>query len=258
MPFLKAILHPYAADCPGTQKNNWGTKMNKLIIGGVLLMLNTAPQAVAGVIANGDFADCSYSGWAKDTDGFGDVSVMDDFTIASGPDCAAQLLVDAGNTEAWFANTLFQNIALNSSEQYRLNVDLSVGSELSSADNGFIADYFVVAFGDGSGRYFGENGQPGNVFSADIDGNSRYSLDIMLDNTLSSFADLTLEFQLLIGFDEFGSDLAGSFLQVDNVSVTAISDDNVTVSAPSQALLLGLGLAGLALVNRQRSAGGRQ
>ena len=80
----------------------------------------------------------------------------------------------------------------------------------------------------------------------------------MLDETLSAFTNLSLEFQLLIGFDEFGSDFGGSFLQVDNVSITAVGDDNIAVSAPSQALLFGLGLAGLVFANRQRSTGGDQ
>jgi hypothetical protein len=232
--------------------------MNKLMIGGVLLLLSAAPQAMASVITNGGFTDCSYNGWSKDTDGAGDISVLDDFTITSGPNCAAELLVDAGNTEAWFANTLFQNISLNSGEQYQLNVDLTAGSEFSSGDNGFIADNFVVAFGDGAGSYYGADGQLGSVFSADIDGNTSYSLNIMLDETLSAFTNLSLEFQLLVGFDELGSDFGGSFLQVDNVSITAMSDDNVAVSAPSQVLLFGLGLAGLVFANRQRSTGGAQ
>ena len=93
--------------------------MNKLMIGGVLLLLSAAPQAMASVITNGGFTDCSYNGWSKDTDGAGDISVLDDFTITSGPNCAAELLVDAGNTEAWFANTLFQNISLNSGARRR-------------------------------------------------------------------------------------------------------------------------------------------
>lgn len=79
-----------------------------------LLSLN----ANASLIQNGNFDTCDYTGWEKDTDGLGDVSLGNDFEMGGIPThCRAQLNVDyfdaAGDpfgfpvSEAFFANTLF-------------------------------------------------------------------------------------------------------------------------------------------------------
>ena len=231
--------------------------MKQLKFGCLLLLLGIAQLSYASVITNGSFDNCSYSGWMKDTDGFGDISTQNDFMLSAPPGCAAIVNVDSFNTDAWFANTLYQDINLQSGQQYQFTAELSVNSELTSSDFGFIADYFFVAFGDGSGKYLDESGALGSVLNADIDGAASYSIDIMLSETLSSISNLTLEFQLLIGFDQFGSDFGGSWLQIDNVAITP-SNANMQVNAPSHALLIGLGLAGIFFVRKHRKSGGEQ
>ena len=96
----------------------------KLTTGLTLLTLCLASSSTFGAaIVNGNFSSCDYSGWSKDTDGFGDVSTGNDFSIINNAgDCSASINVDhfdpAGNImgiavdEAFFANTLYQELDL--------------------------------------------------------------------------------------------------------------------------------------------------
>ena len=221
----------------------------KTLILSCLIMLATASQHVsAAIISNGSFDDCSFNGWMKDTDGAGDISASDDFSIADNGNCAARLQVDGSMTEAFFANTLYQAITLTQGQSYVLRFDLMVGSELTSNTDGFIADYFAVAFGDGSGNFLNADGTAGTLIQADIDGEASYSVEVALSDMLTSLQNLTLEFQLLVGADEFGSiDFGSSFMQIDNVSVTAVSE-------PFSLSLVALSFLGLVGASRHRQS----
>ena len=225
--------------------------MKKSTLACLLLALTSAQQAQANLISNGNFSDCSFSGWQKDTDGVGELNVGNDFQQIGAPDCAAQLTVDGAQTQAFFANTLYQNVDLMADTQYSLSFDLNVDSELTSQDQGFVADYFVVGLGDGTGTYYNANGTLGSLLEADIDGAQSYSFDVMLDDMLASWDALTLEFQLLLGADASDmTDFGASFLQIDNVAINPVN--MAAVSEPLTFALFGLGLAGIAASSRTR------
>ncbi|MBT80594.1 MAG: hypothetical protein CL587_09425 [Alteromonadaceae bacterium] len=219
----------------------------------LFIILLSPGELFASVISNGDFATCDYTNWSKDTDGFGDISVLDDFTMTGSPDCAAVINVDSGTTEAFFGNTLFQNISLQSNMVYELSFDMNIGSELSSLNQNFVADSVIVGFGNGSGSLFDETGQEGFLFETDIDGSSTYSITLVLSDALTLLNPQTLEFQLLIGFDAFGSDSGASFMQLDNISLTGTS---TTVDEPLTSALFGVSLACLLFSARTRAQRG--
>ena len=213
-------------------------------------------QASANAIINGDFATCDFSGWQKDTDGFGDVSVLNDFTIVSSPDCAASINVDYGdtNTEAYFANTLYQELDFTaaSDSTFLLTMDFMVESELGSVDPNFIADYFIVGLFDGIGSYYDHTGALGFlVADTYINGSESFSLSFNLDNWFVNQTGWSLDFQLNLGADLFGdTDQAGSSLIINNVSLTEVPSQ--AVSAPGTVSVFALGLLGLML---RRKAG---
>lgn len=226
--------------------------MKKSTLACLLLALTSAHQAQANLISNGDFSDCSFAGWQKDTDGAGELAAGNDFQQVGAPNCAAQLTVDGPETQVFFANTLFQGVDLMADTQYSLSFDLNVNSELTSQDQGFVADYFVVGLGDGSGAYYNENGTLGSLLEADIDGAQSYNFEVMLDDMLASWDALTLEFQLLVGADAMDmTDFGASFLQIDNVAVNPVN--MASVSEPLTFALFGLGLAGIAAGSRYRT-----
>lgn len=215
-------------------------------------------QALATAIVNGDFSSCDYSGWQKDTDGFGDVSVRDDFTmVGSSPNCAASINVDYGNTEAFFANTLYQELdftaAINST--FLLSMDFMVDSEFTGLDPD-TADYFTIALNDGLGNYHNEYGALGFLVAGTIDGAESFNLSFMLDNSFVNQTAWFLDFQLSLGADNSGfTDFVGSSLILNNVSLSEIPSR--AVPAPSSVVLLALGFVGLMLRKKTSSYAGQ-
>lgn len=212
-------------------------------------------QAMASAIINGDFATCDYSGWQKDTDGFGDVSASDDFTmVGSSPNCAASINVDYQNTEAFLANTLYQQLDFSAANDstFLLTMEFDVNSVFSDVDAGFIADYFVIGLFDGLGSYYDETGALGFlVADTDINGSDSYSLSFNLDNWFVNQTGWSLDFQLNLGADFDGNtDFGGSSLIINNVSLTEVPSQ--AVSAPGTVSVFALGLLGLML--RRKSA----
>ncbi|WDE09976.1 PEP-CTERM sorting domain-containing protein [Thalassomonas haliotis] len=209
-------------------------------------------QARAAMITNGNFADsCSLDGWHQDTDGFGDLGGGDFAVSGISPGCTASIRVDYQDTDVFFANTLFQQLDLTGAENSRflLTLDFSVDSELSSADSGFIADYFAVGLNDGSGSYFNETGAAGYLLApVDIDGLSVFNLSFELSSEFANQSGWFLDFQLGIGADSSGaSDLAGSSLAINRVSLAEIAAE---VPEPMTLMLFAFALAGLSTVRR--------
>jgi hypothetical protein len=226
-----------------------------------LLTFNTH----AGMIINGDFSSCDYSGWQKDTDGAGDISFGNDFEIdASGSNCRAAVNVDyfdpAGDpfgtpiSEAWFANTLYQELDLtgNADSTWALTIEFEVGSEGTSQDPFFVPDYFLFGLNDGLGNYHDQTGALGFLVNpTDIDGSFRDYLTFELDSSFTNSTGWFLDAQLNVGVDQFGMpDGFGSTLYVNEVTFTEIKAPVTGVPEPSTLAIFGLGLLGL--VNREK------
>ena len=209
-----------------------------------LLMLYL-PAVNAAILENGDFSTCNFAGWERDTDGAGVIASGNDFSInGTAPSCEAVISVDYTDTEAFFANTLFQFLDFSSagSGPLTLSMDIEVNSELSDIDNSFIADYFVISFFDGI-NFYSNTGSTGSLFEADINGLASYTLSFLLEPSLTSISNLSLDFQLLLGADDDGfTDLGGSTLRINNVSIT---ENRVPVPAPSGVILMMISLAAL-------------
>ena len=208
-------------------------------------------QVMATAIINGDFATCDYTGWQTDTDG--GLSASNDFTIVgSSPTCAASINVDYQDTEAFFANTLYQQLDFTaaSNSTFMLTMDFMVDSELSSLDPDFIADYFIVALFHELDGFFDHTYNPGFlVADTDINGSDSYSLSFNLANDFVNKTGWSLDFQLNLGADSFDdTDFGGSSLIINNVSLTEVPSQ--AVSAPGTISVFALGLLGLMLRRR--------
>ncbi|WJG11207.1 hypothetical protein [Aliiglaciecola sp. LCG003] len=225
--------------------------INKLSFLLTFILITTTLNVQGAMITNGDFSSCDYSGWNKDTDGFGDVSMSNDFVIEGiAPNCQAVINADYLDTEVFFANTLFQSLDLTAmaSSQLILSFDIMVTSQMNSQDQGFIADYLVIGLNDGLGNLYDENGQLGTLFDADVDGENTYQLTYNLAASLLNQSGWYLDFQLNIGADNNGfTDFAGSSLYIDNVTL-----QEVKVSAPQSLSLFCLSLCGLLLSRKKR------
>ena len=127
-----------------------------------------------------------------------------------------------------------------------------VESELSSLDQEFIADYFIVGLFDGIGSYYDHTGAMGYlVADTDINGSDSFSLSFNLDNWFVNQTGWSLDFQVNLGADLDGfTDLGGSSLIISNVSLTEVPSQ--AVSAPGTVSVFALGLLGLML---RRKAG---
>jgi len=232
----------------------------------VISILMLTSSASAAMITNGSFDTCDYTGWGKDTDGFGDVSLGNDFEIDGAPSsCRAAINVDyfdpVGDpfgfpiSEAFFANTLFQELDFSGSvgSSFELKVGFEVDGEGQSILNGadFIADYFLFGLNDGTGNYFDENGNLGFLIGpTDIDGNMSEEFTFEIDTSFLNQSGWYLDFQLNLGFDnQTGfTDAFGSTLFINNVSLTEIQAPSIP--EPSTIAILALGIA--ALVNRKK------
>lgn len=240
----------------------------KLTTGLTLLAISLASSnTFAAVITNGDFSSCDYSGWNKDTDGFGDVSAGNDFSVLNnGTQCSAQINVDhfspAGDftgtaiDEAFFANTLFQELDFSAATDstFSLEIDFSVDSELASVDPSFIADYFVIGLNDGTGNYYDGAGELGFLYEpTDIDGAFNQVLTFELDNSFANQTGWFLDFQLNIGIDDFGfSDAFGSSFALNSAFLTEVENTTVSASAPATFGLLSLSLIGMFTQRKRR------
>ncbi|MEP1448872.1 MAG: PEP-CTERM sorting domain-containing protein [Paraglaciecola sp.] len=215
-------------------------------------------NAFGGAIVNGDFSSCDYSGWQKDTDGFGDVSLGNDFgMVNNGSDCSASINVDhfdpAGDfngtplDEAWFGNTLYQELDFTGAADstFSLEIDFALDSEITSNDPDFIADYFLIGLNDGLGNYYDQTGALGFLYApTDIDGAFSQILSFELDSSFVNQGGWFLDFQLNIGVDAQGfSDAYGSTFILNSVSL--IENTSQSVPEPAALSLFSLGLIGL-------------
>jgi hypothetical protein len=224
---------------------------------GILLLFSVSTSA--NLINNGDFSSCDFSGWTKDTDGFGEVSAGNDFEVLdNGKVCSAVINVDyfetAGDdfstplSEAFFANTLFQELNFTGSagSSFELTIDVSSSSESDSNNSSFLADYFLIGLNDGTGNYFDENGDSGFLVDpTDINGLFTNTYTFTIDSSFLNQTGWFLDFQLNLGFDGFTglTDGFGSSLFVNEVSLVAIPDEANEVNAPATIYLLSLFIA---------------
>jgi hypothetical protein len=225
-----------------------------------LLIASLVVQAThAGIISNGDFSTCDYSGWETTTDG--GAGLASDFLIENnGTSCSAEMQVDhfspsgdpfgAPINNAWLNNTLSQSLdftgALTST--WLLSIDFSVESELTSADSSFIADNFFFGLIGADGKYRDENfAEQFLLDSTEIDGAFSDILTYELDNTFTNMSGFFLDLQLNVGADSFGwTDAYGSSLFINNVSLVENLANTVPVPEPTNLVIFALGLAGLA------------
>lgn len=236
-------------------------KIIKTAIVATILILSSS--ASAAMITNGSFDTCDYTGWGKDTDGFGDVSLGNDFEIDGAPSsCRSAINVDyfdpTGDpfgfpiSEAFFANTLFQELDFSGSSgsSFELTVGFEVDSQGQSTVIGidFIADYFLFGLNDGTGNYFDQNRNLGFLLGpTDIDGNMSDEITFEIDSSFLNQPGWYLDFQLNLGFDnQTGfTDAFGSTLYINQVSLSEVK----AVSEPTVLSLFVLGILGL--INRR-------
>jgi hypothetical protein len=216
-------------------------------------LLTPAITSAAG-INNGGFSTENFNGWSLDTDGFGEPTLgSSDFTVveSASNNPSARVEVDffstAGDSnsskqgEAFFANTLFQEMDLTlpdgfegtpSQWQIQLNFDWAFGGEQLNFD-----DNFLVAIGDGSGNYFDEAGNTGFLLNPESYGSGSFS--VLMSPDFNNTLGWTLEFQLDNGIDGYGS-----YIQIDNIDLVAVSN----VPVPAAFWLFSSCLFGLRLI----------
>jgi len=209
------------------------------------LLMVAASQSQAALITNGNFFEsCELSSWNQDTDGEGDIGNNVDFNInGSGSNCTANVSVgDWDYSPAFFANTFWQELDLTgaSDSTFLLSMNFSVDSVLTSIDGDYIEDYLIIALGDGTGAYFDEHFQSGSLFEMAIDGFSSFALNFNLDSSFVNKTGRSLEFQMIDGWDTFGSTLS-----INNVSLTEVLAPAIDVPEPTSLTLFALGFAGL-------------
>ncbi len=219
-------------------------------------------NANASLIQNGNFDTCDFSGWEKDTDGLGDVSLGNDFEIFdNGRVCSAAISVDYFETEgdpfsspiseAFFANTLFQELDFTGSagSTFSLTIDVRAFSEADSGFPSFVSDYFLIGLNDGLGNYYDETGNLGFLVDPiDVDGFFEDTFTFELDTSFLNQTGWFLDIQLNIGIDNqtFFPDALGTTLYVNSVEMVEVKAPVSEVPEPSALALFLLGLVGLA------------
>ena len=190
---------------------------------------------------NGDFATNDFSAWSIDTDGF--AGTTPDFQIIpSGSDHQARIEADYWPADnAWFANTLYQEMDLSATanQDLVLSFDWEFSGEMASFD-----ENFLVALGNGTGNYFDADGNLGFLLNPLNYGSGTFTT--MLDASFLNLTGWTLEFQMGAGFDGYGS-----FVNIDNVSLAAVDQLNA-VPAPAAFWLFASGLIGMAGIRRRK------
>lgn len=209
-----------------------------------LLLLSAAISlnATAGMITNGDFQTCDLTGWQTDSFSVGSPGYDTDFVVANDAgDCSAQVSIDYFDTQEFFVNTLFTDLDLTASEG--MGLQLSFDWSFLGEEQGWDPlgrDYWFAALGDGSGLYYGADGEFGQLLEG-FDYDSQ-SFNVDLDSSFYNTAGWTLEFQLLAGFDV---NFLGSTLQIDNVQLNSYKLPVEQVPEPSTIAIFILGSLGL-------------
>ncbi|GAA6204057.1 hypothetical protein [Thalassotalea sp. SU-HH00458] len=197
-------------------------------------------QVQASVITNGDFQNCNFDHWQKDTDGSGDPGSTGDFSIMNNAgECQAKISIDYFNgATAFDANTLFTALDFTTSgDELRLSFDWSFTS--FDINNDF-SDFFFVSLNDGNGNLFGADGNAGFLISpSGISGAGTFktALNSSFNNQTNWFLDFTVQ----AGFNQ---ESYSSMLTIDNVSLTANSTE---VPEPKSFAILLLALIALSL-----------
>lgn len=232
-----------------------------------LLLVFGSATASANLITNGDFGTCDFTGWEKDTDGFGDVSLGNDFEIrTAGSSCNASINVDYFETqadplsspvsEAFFANTLYQVLDFSgmAGSVFDLTISWAFETEADLQDPFFIADYFFIALFDSS-NYFGADGTQGYLVGpTDIDDTARNETTFRLDSSFLNTSGWSLDVQLLPGFDFLTgfSDAYGSSLLINNVSLVEVKASNEPPASVNEPSILVLMLLSFLMLVRRR------
>lgn len=209
----------------------------------LLLCLLLSFPAFAGIV-NGNFETGDFTGWSLDTDGSPGSAA--DFSISGVQ--AARIEADYWSSPSdttsnaldnvIFANTLFQ--VLDTTATSGVDLVLSFNWLYSGEDSDPLAgDIFLVGLNDGSGNYYNADGNFGFLIRPTTTYGQGLFSAILDPTTFGNVAGWSLDFQLGIGFGNNGSNGFGSYIQIDNVKLEAISN----VPEPS---VLALGLAGLA------------
>jgi hypothetical protein len=200
------------------------TIKNMALVGAFLL---SAPQALAGLITNGNFGStgaCNLSGW--DVDDFdGNVSVID-----SGV-CSANLSVD----DDFYYSQISQGLSFANDTDYVLSVDFNLGTTLNQD---VFDDFFAIDLINADFDYF-------ELFSWDIIGAESFTrfFSISADD-LTTYTDQNWSLSLSLN-DEFwddGGDTNSSFVSINNVFIEEAVTD---VPEPSSLAIFALGFAGL-------------
>ncbi|MBT1065283.1 hypothetical protein KJY73_16955 [Bowmanella sp. Y26] len=209
------------------------------------LCLLAAAPGQAAMIGNGDFQSCDFSHWQQDTDGLGSPSAGQDFTIENqAGNCRALLSVDDGqSTQAFFANTLYQELDLQvqTGEQLWLSFDWHF---FGNDGDPQLGDYFNVGLNDGLGNLYGADGLSGVLLQSSTYAAGTFS--IMLDNSFYNqtgwFLDFTLQEGAVIGDGLF------STLAIDNVQLNTFVS---SINEPGLPLLMLAGAAALCVRRRR-------
>lgn len=190
--------------------------------------LTLSTPGSAAMLTNGDFETGNFTGWTRDTDG--NAGTTPDFQIIGSPGSyQARIQADYAGDLATLSNTLYQlmNLTAGPGEQVKVSFDWVFAGAAGSPD-----EDFVVGLGDGTGNYYGADGNLGFLLTGTAYGSGSFST--LLAASYSNASPWTLEFQV-----NKGSDAAGSYLLLDHIQLD-------TVPVPAPFLLFAPGLALLA------------